>query len=759
VARSATWMLLLALSGCMKGEVGDTQGQTIIHPDLACNSAQEAASNPQCRLTLGIAAQEWIQTTGDQDWWVVNSGAQVDARSIVHVTAGYLPPAGVDAGLFNTAVNLQVNVLDSSGGTVTGSLALGVDAHGSAPPQIIDLTFRYTKPGNDLYVLITDQSGQQVDNVHPYFVKVEVVEDPDTNEPNDVNPTVIPPVPAGQTATQGGYLATPNDVDLFSITSPGAGNVISIRVTQDMSVPSPPPHRFRLEFILTDPNGIPVDDSFASAGSQFDSAQMVTGTARLLAKAGQYILEVRGYKDPNNPTVPIPGDLTFKYKVEIIIVPLQDPSEPNNSIETVMTRGTPDATLGILGSGSITGRISYVPDPDWYWVRLNGDPSGRPHLLHYKVTPNVGAAPRFPAVPGVPERVLSVTTVIQASQISACAAGDPTVCVISASQSNINYPLAVGTCSEPTPQCLQSMRYENQDTPPKFQNLSNFEGVLQIPPHTTAVDYFIEFGAQGDNWADDSDYRIDLDWRAEPDPAETIPDPNRPATLAAGPTGTSLGNGTGRLSFGIGATNTSLFVAPITDPRDYDGRGDDHDQYVITIPAGVGLPLLPDGGVAGQQLFFSWSIPAPAVDQMPYDLGIHFAFCVPDAGVACAELQTTTLSGGSDLGLIYSPQTVTSWWNSGATPLEPAYDRTLSGGAVVTTLRNYACGCLESRLLIPVTGGGTMYVDVFPVNRTSWDTSIPYTIEMGYGPYPQSFVPIGGGASLSCPLPCQFTSN
>ena len=100
--------------------------------------------------------------------------------------------------------------------------------------------------------------------------------------------------------------------------------------------------------------------------------------------------------------------------------------------------------------------------------------------------------------------------------------------------------------------------------------------------------------------------------------------------MAAGPGSTLL---TGYLSYGIGATDTSLGIAPITDIKDYDGRGDDVDTWAVDVPVGA---------VTDARLFFQWRIPSAAVDQQPYDLGIRLGFCVPDGGVDCASIQTRT---------------------------------------------------------------------------------------------------------------------
>jgi hypothetical protein len=490
----------------------------------------------------------------------------------------------------------------------------------------------------------------------------------------------------------------------------------------------------------------------STAGSLVSQALVQIGTARLLNSTGTYTLQVRGYIDPNNQTVIPPGDLGFKYLVEVIIVPLQDPPEPNNTIADAKGKPSPDLTLAGAGaSGSIPGRISFVPDPDYYRVRL-GSASAGPHLLHFRVTPS-NAPARFPPVPGIKDRHLQITTEVPPGSESECAAGDAGVCIISAAQNNYNYPIATNLCLAPTPQCLQSARYENHDTPPKFLDLSNFEGVLQVPPHAANQDYFLLFEDEGTNWADDTDYAIFLEWLNEPDGAEAVPDPQRPATMAAG-AGSTRSPGS---ELRHRATDTSLGIAPITDVKDYDGRGDDVDTFAVAVPVGV---------VADARLFFQWRIPSATLTGAPYDLGIRLGFCVPDGGVDCATVQTRTQTGGSQLGLIYTDEDVTSWWNFNpqVTPLEKAYDRTYSGtmptGNVLTVLRDYACGCLEQRL-VPVSGTAKMFISVFPINRQTWVTNIPYTVETGFGAvpsYPYSFT-ADGGATVSCPAVCNFTKN
>ena len=772
-------LLVAATTSCIKGEVGESTPPVITHPDLNCNTSQDALANAECRLTLGVEAHEYIQQAGDKDWWVVNVGA-LPPRAIVHVVAGYRLGPGTDGGAPNTAVNLQINVLDSNNGVVGMSLGTAVDQHNSNPPTMLDLTFRYTRANNDIFILVQDDNLRDYDNLSPYSIFVEVISDPDVNEPNDTPATATPITltggASGLQGSNGGYLSTPGDADYYSIpvnypsctpSTPQMCPVMWLDVVQDCPITTcPAPHRYRLEYFLRDPSGTVVATDSAGAGSLVSNSNMEVATARLLKATGTYTLQVRGWIDPNNQTVIPPGDLTFKYKVQVKIVPLQDPKEPNDTINDAKAKPTPDLTLAGPGSsGTITGRISFVPDPDYYRVQLSGASAG-PHLLHYKVTPS-NAPARFPALPGPRDRLLQLTTEVDgdAGTRNACAAGDAGVCIISANPNNYNYPVATNLCLATTAQCLQSARYESPDagSNPNLINLGNFESVLQVPPHNGAVDYFFLYEDDGTNWADDTDYTIFVEWLNEPDTAEAVPDPQRgPVAMGAGAAATALGGpSVGFLSYGIGALDTSVGISPITDVKDYDGRGDDVDTYIVDVPLGA---------VADARLFFQWRIPSAAMSTTPpYDLGIHLAFCVPDGGVDCASVQTAPLNNPSaQLGLIYDDAAKTSWWNFGgtATPLEPLYDRSYSGSAptgnVLTVLRDYACGCLEQRL-VPASGTARMFISVFPINRTGWGTyTIPYTVETGFGTvpsYPYNFTAVPSGASIACPTPCGFTKN
>ena len=434
-----------------------------------------------------------------------------------------------------------MNVLKQDGET---SLATASDKHGTACPMPMNITFKYSLPGTSLVIALEDDTGSKVDTTHEFAIVADVLEDPDVNEPNDT-PLQATPIQlsanpgGGQAGQNGGYLSTPGDVDYYSVASPGAGNVLWVEVEQDLSVPSPPPHQYRLEYYIYGPDGATqLAQGYAQAGSQYSAAQVVIGDAILLNAAGPYYIAVLGYSDSNTVGA-VPGDLNFKYLVKTIIVPLQDPAEPNNTFATAYAVNG-GAGVPVGSNTTVTGRTSYVGDADWYAVTLAANPSLA--LLHYKLTPGTTGG-RFPPLPTTPSRTLFVYT--QAPDPTTCLAQDPTVCLISA-DGGTALAIAESSCAESPSKCLQSYRLEVLPQPdgglPFLSNLKNFESNLQVPPHAAAVTYYFYLQAVGYDpsnnngyWADDKDYSILFEHLAEPDVLEAVPDPVRMATLAPAP--------------------------------------------------------------------------------------------------------------------------------------------------------------------------------------------------------------------------------
>ncbi len=763
----------VTISACFTGQVSDPYSGPIIPPNL-CTSADAALTLTDCMLTLGQWKQSYISQPQEQTWYSAAVGT-LNQLSVVHVQAGYyldggtLPDGGIPDGGYggctsanNTAVNLTLIVLDQD--ALTGVTSAS-DIHGTACPTPMDITFTYTQSNTSLLLILQDDAQKKFDTKNKYSVMVDVLQNPDTNEPNDTPATATPiQLTSGSGGTfsgqSGGYLATPGDVDYFTVQSPGANTVLWLELSQDPSVPSPPPHKYRLQYYVYAPDGTTqVSEGDAPAGSQYSAKLVTIGTAILLNQVGPYYIKVMGYRDSNSPNAPDPGDLTFKYLLKTILVPLQDVPEGtappyNNSFATAypVNGGAP---IAVGSSTTVTGRTSYVGDADWYSVTLA--PSANLALLHYKLTPGATGG-RFPALPTNPSRQLFVYT--QTPDQPSCLYPDAGLCLISAPGGSTAAAIAQGSCQETPPKCLQSYRVEALPEPNGgilLANLKNFESNLQIPPHAAAVTYYFYLQASGDPyanngyWADDKDYSIVFEHKLEPDALEAIPDPPRPTTLAAAPS--LLVGGPVYLSYGLGKFNPNdqnASAKVIFGPEDYDGRGDDIDTYQVALPF-----------TTEQAWQISWSVPVSANGMDPdYDLGITLSFCdnTPDAGTGtppCYAMVSTRQSDGSQLGLAYSNATYDSWWNLRASviPDEVVFTQTVSGGVVTTTVTPYNCSCFEPRFV----ASGTSYflMNIFPLNRMSWDL-VPYTVTTSYSAYPYAFTNAAGG-STTCPATCGFT--
>jgi hypothetical protein len=253
----APLLLAAAASGCMKGEVGGTSPPVITHPDLDCNTAPAAAANPDCRLQLNTEKTEYIQQSNDKDWWVVNVGDAPPAR---HRARG----GGLQAGRRTGRGHLQhrgqlpdqrPRLEQRRAGDQPGHRGrrARLEPADDAGPHL-----PVHESNNDIFLLVQDDTGRKVDNLSPYSIFVEVVTDPDSNEPNDTPATATPITLSssggGVQGSNGGFLATPGDVDYFSIVAANPNSVMWIHVVQDCTITTcPAPHAYRLEYFLRSP--------------------------------------------------------------------------------------------------------------------------------------------------------------------------------------------------------------------------------------------------------------------------------------------------------------------------------------------------------------------------------------------------------------------------------------------------------------------------------------------------------------------------
>ncbi|WP_375771160.1 cell-cell cohesion protein MtsF [Archangium gephyra] len=735
-------LVLLALTACpAPGSDGDPDGGEQEIADL-CNSREEALSSPECQLTPGVALEDrYLSFERDNDWYSVQIPATVGPRSLLRVTAVYPVPI--------TAVNLSVSLLREDG---TALVPRQVDVHGQGQPRPVEFLLPFTEPGAKLLLLLGDEpanpSRPGYDARNPYSLRVEVVDNPDANEPNDTAAQATPLVLTGAggvlSGSASGYLATPGDVDLFSFDVP-AGKIAYVRVATATLSPQPIP-AYILSYKLLRPDGTAEADSRLLT----NTLRADLATARRVTAAGTWQVLVRGWDSDTSDDKPSPGDLRLPYTVDVKVMDEGDPNEGASGNDDLAR-----AKVVLLSGGpstaktSFTGRLGSVPDEDWYAVEV---PTNTSHtVLHYRLVPLSGGG-RFPPLPGLADRQVRVLTPVTGFSANDCTT-KADVCPKGngyGTDSTVT-GLVADWCGNSPPLCLHSSRDESE----YFSNLRNLEGTLPVPPHGATVRYYFLVQDAGTNWADDKDYRLEVEWLSDADETtrkgsgttetatpKTMASDDSATAFPAPPTGAAY-EVSGSISYGMGRLvgNDPVKGQGVRGPSDYDAVTSDVDLHVFTLPTSLPEPMdrtwelqwevadLPDGGV-------------------PYGLSLDLTFCDanrPDAGSSCTPVSTG--SAGAPLTLAYRGEPLRAWHSPAGSlgNLQPLYSLERAGGVTRVTVQPYACSCLEPRFL----RGGTLKVAVGAVDRMDYGQA-DYTLRTAYTSYPRTYSTLDGGTA-SCP--------
>lgn len=729
-------LVLLVLTACPQGSDGTPDAGEQEIADL-CNSREEALSSPDCQLTPGVPLEDrYLSFENDTDWYSVQLPSNLGPRSLLRVTAVYPVPI--------TAVNLSVSLLREDGSAVAPRR---VDVHGQGQPRPVEFLLPFSEPGARLLLLLGDEpanpSRPGYDARNPYSLTVEVLDNPDANEPNDTAAAATPVPLTSQggvlVGSTSGYLATAGDVDRFSFDVP-AGKIVYARVTAPSLSPLPPP-AYLLSYKLLRPDGTAEDD--ARVRTNVLAADLAT--ARRVKEAGKWQVLVQAWNSGTSSEPP-PGDTRLKYTVEVKVLDEGDPNEGSGGNDELGRAVAVTLGSAPAANTSFTGRLGSVPDKDWYAVDV---PTSTVHtVLRYRLV-LLSSGGRFPPLPGLPDRLVRVLTPVTGFSANDCVTkanvcpkgngygSDPTVT-----------SLVNGWCGNSTPLCLHSSRDESE----YFSNLRNLEGALPVPPHATTVRYYFLVQDEGTSWADDKDYRLEVAWLSDADETTrkgsgvtetaSLKDLARDeagALFPEPPSGAAY-EVRGSISYGMGRLvgHEPAKGQGVRGPMDYDAVPTDVDTYVFRLPSAEPTERtwalqwevadLPDGG-------------------MPYGLSLDLTFCDGDRMDAGVCTSVSTGSAGAPLTLAYRGEPLRAWHSPSGSlgNLQPLYSLERAGGVTKVTVRPYACSCLEPRFL----RGGTLEVAVGAVDRMDYGQA-DYTLRTAHTTYPRTYSTLDGG-SASCP--------
>jgi hypothetical protein len=712
---------------CIEGDEPVCDGG--LPPDF-CNSKEEAlADRENCHLTVGTMPGQDVRKTNlyistlvdggiDKDYYFAQMPGTLTARSLLHVNGGYSAP--------QTAVDFSINVLQDLPDGGMKSIVSGVDRHGAAAPKPVDIIIPFSEPNAKLFLLVGDEqltNQVKVDNRNPYSMMVEVLDNPDTNEPNDTTPTPITLTAGGdgQQGTQSGFLATTDDVDLFSFPMGlGGRQIIYLRITGPNPHPTNPPPPFRLGYTLYDPANNPISEG--QVDNEFQ--QIDLSTARLAASMGTYTLRVSAYKPPNMPG-PVKGDLRIKYDVEVRIIPDLDMLEPNDTLATARL-----VNLSPNSGQTLTGRLSTVPDEEWFRFSLPARAS--PSVLRWEMRVASGGG-RFPPLAPTATRqvrfVRQVTQGVTAQDRQNACIRDPVACPKGYDDPQADSALLVDALCKAAdpPLCLYAQRNEHPD----YANLKNLVGALPIPANQ-AMDLYMVVRDEGRGrlkYADDRDWTINVRWDDDADEAGRQSGPTV-VTLGGAPSEVS-----GALTYGYGRMlNFDLDDRTgrgIRGPQDYDAFDTDRDLFQFNL-----------NGTTDLAWQLEWTIDHGDAGSPPGDLVFEFTFCGTGAasdGGLCPGAQTRLFA--------FSTRPQTPWYTPPTLPyVATLISRQNQGNSTVLTVQPIACQCLSASRV----AAGRFFANLGAVDRTRNDP-IVYRVRQSVSAYPSTYTG-DGGATVSCPV-------
>lgn len=712
---------------CINGDESVCEDAGSLPPDF-CNSKEEAESDStNCHLTvtttscaMGGKQDVFLSRLSDggvdQDWYFAQLPGGLTPRSLLHVNGGYRVP--------QTAVNFSLNVLKENGAMLT-SVINGIDRHGAAAPKPVDLILPFSESSAKLWVLVADEAGagqNRVDNRNPYSLCMEILENPDSNEPNDTMPTSIALTPGanGAQGTASGFLATNDDVDQFSFIVTGGGRqIVYLHLTETGMHPTNPPPPYRLSYTLSDPAGVAVAEGVMD--NEFLPIDLAT--ARLAVPAGgAYTLRVAGYKAPGSTAV-IRGDLRVNYNIEVRVMPDLDMLEPNDTLMTARA-----VNFSGPGRQTLVGKLAHVPDDEWFRITIPARAS--PGTLRYTLTPSMTAG-RYAPLSGTPARQIRImkpiTTGATTQDRQTNCRTDTTLCPRA---DDYDPMLHASICSSADPAlCLYAQRNEEN---PRLANLRNLVGAIPVLPSGTPTEFLLVFRDEGQGaskYADDKDWSLVLEFADDADDA----------ARAGGPTMVTLGGtttvSTGELTFGYGQYLDSDWFRQSQALRglnDYDAYDTDRDLFQFNF-----------GGAMGDQSWeISWDLQHPdGGTEPPGELAFELTYCAGSGGntMLCPNAERQRIFAFNDQSLTpwYLPQSVGNG--------RMLFTRQNMGTFTTYTAAPVGCWCHSG----PRVMAGSFFANVAALHRTSNDV-MRYRVSQRLAPYPGGFT-LDGGAQ-TCPV-------
>jgi hypothetical protein len=290
-----------------------------------------------CALVPGMKGSDLIAPVGDIDAWTFDVAS---AGKVLNVLVEN------DATVSN--VKLEVVLFDPDQQSLANERFVGNGR------QRIEIQLVAPKAGQ-YRVVVRDVGNDGQDRLNPYFVTVQILDETDTNEPNDM-PGAAKPLTPGTASS--GTIGFQGDADWFTIDVP-ANALVQIAMSVTGSSP------VRLRWALFDSTG-----TTQIALSNEPSSGMWPVESRAVGNmAGTYLIRVTDDDDTQ-------ADLARVYVLTVTFV-----NEPDAN-DLAAPNETWQAATPVSSGQAVTGYVAATSDFDWYRIQVTNPPA----IIHVRAS-------------------------------------------------------------------------------------------------------------------------------------------------------------------------------------------------------------------------------------------------------------------------------------------------------------------------------------------------------------------------------------
>ena len=338
LARACALLGPLLVTACSESSSSSADAGVI---DAGSEGPEDACSEAApCVLQLGEAQSEFIYPQGDADPFTFDVARSGQIINLVVSNDTTLSPVTYEVVLF-------------------GPDGIALENRRGVTSQVQRIEFqRAAQVAGTHRIVIRDVGNDGFDRRNAYQVQVALLDETDTNEPNDAagSPTALT---EGLIAS--GTIGTLGDEDWFRISVP-QNQLVEIQMTVAGDSP------VTLTWTLYDPTGTrPIASSTEPAGAWPVQVRAVG------SPGGDYLIVVR---DDDGEQADL--DRVYGIRARVLTEPdAQDASAPNETTATAtpLTAGQP-----------VTGYIGANADLDYYAIEITGASPTNPQLLVTEVT-------------------------------------------------------------------------------------------------------------------------------------------------------------------------------------------------------------------------------------------------------------------------------------------------------------------------------------------------------------------------------------